>query len=74
VAPLMFSCNKTLILLSYHVVLWHRMRENKLKCVMCLQTHNVLLVGFGGKISAAISIIDFSVQFTTAFPRRRRKT
>jgi len=50
------------------------MRENKLKCVMCLQTHNVFLVGFEGKISAAISIIDFKVQFTTAFPRRRRKT
>lgn len=39
VAPFMFSCNKTLILLSYHVFLWHRMRENKLKCVMCIKTH-----------------------------------
>lgn len=52
VAPFMFSHYNTLILLSYHVVLWHRMRENKLKCVMCL-THNVLLVGCS-KISAAI--------------------
>lgn len=67
----MFSCNKTLILLSYHVFLWHRMRGNKLKCVMCIKAH-IMCFWWVSQPNFS-SYLNNRGQFTTGFPRKKKK-